>query len=98
MRRRPGNGDLDAAMEHGSARATSGSSSRPWRLRIPRSVKPIGRGADPNLLAQELRSLPPEACLQQQGEFDVYELAASQAPDIVPRDRPAARDILSPGR
>jgi putative hemolysin len=56
---------------------------RPWRLGIPRSVKPIGRGADPSLLAQELRSLPPKACLQQQGEFDVYELAASQAPNIV---------------
>lgn len=56
---------------------------RPWRLSIPRSVKPIGRGTDPNLLAQELRSLPPEACLQQQGEFDVYELAASHAPNVV---------------
>jgi len=54
-----------------------------WRLRIPRSVKPIGRSADPNLLTQELLSLPPEARLQRQGEFDVYELAASQAPSIV---------------
>lgn len=56
---------------------------RPWRLRIPRSVKPIGRGADPNLLARELLLLPPEARLQRQGEYEVYELAARQAPNVV---------------
>ncbi len=56
---------------------------RAWRLRFPRSVKPIGRGPDPNLLAQELSCLPQEACLQRQGEYEVYELAASQAPTVV---------------
>ena len=30
---------------------------RPWRLGILRSAKPIGRGADLTLLAQELRSI-----------------------------------------
>jgi putative hemolysin len=53
------------------------------RLRFPRSVKPIGRGPDPSLLAQELLSLPPEARLQRQGEYEVYALAASQAPNVV---------------
>lgn len=54
-----------------------------WPPRIRRSAKPIGRGTDASLLAQELRSLPPESCLQRQGEFDVYELSASQAPNVV---------------
>lgn len=56
---------------------------RPWHISIPRSVKPIARGTDSSLLAQELRSLPPEARLQQQGEFEVYELTASQAPNVM---------------
>ncbi len=59
------------------------SRRHPWRLSIPRSVKPIGRSADPHLLTQELLSLPPEARLQRQGQYEVYELSASEAPNVV---------------
>ncbi len=54
-----------------------------WQLRMPRFVKPIARGVDPTVLAQELYSLSPDARLHQQGEFDVYELSTAQAPNVV---------------
>jgi putative hemolysin len=54
-----------------------------WFPHLSRPAKPIAEETDRDLVERELRSLPPEARLQEQGEFDVYAVSTAQAPNVV---------------
>lgn len=52
-------------------------------VRVASAGEPVVDGQDPALLEDELADLSPERCLVRQGDFEVWEMRAAEAPHIL---------------
>jgi putative hemolysin len=53
------------------------------RRLLPRQPVPVARSLYPDMIAQDIQMLPPEACLLQSGELAVYAVTAPQIPRLL---------------
>jgi putative hemolysin len=53
------------------------------RRLLPRPPVPVARSLYPDMIAQDIQMLPPEACLLQSGELAVYAVTAPQIPRLL---------------